>query len=82
MKIAFKFVKRVGKSLLDLLFFSYRLADSEDWTVKLLNGSVNRYTVENTPTYRKYEFKIRSYNDIGDAPEPEIVYGFSGEGSE
>ncbi|KAK1906745.1 Neuronal cell adhesion molecule [Dissostichus eleginoides] len=38
-----------------------------------------RFVVTGTPIYVPYEVKVQAFNDYGTAPEPEAVFGYSGE---
>ncbi|KAF3859567.1 hypothetical protein F7725_021966 [Dissostichus mawsoni] len=50
----------------------------EDWTSKNL-VNVSQFVVTGTPIYVPYEVKVQAFNDYGTAPEPEAVFGYSGE---
>ncbi|XP_014825998.1 PREDICTED: neuronal cell adhesion molecule isoform X7 [Poecilia mexicana] len=50
----------------------------DDWTSKnVLNDS--QLIVSGTPTYVAYEIKVQAFNNYGNAPEPTVVIGYSGE---
>ncbi|XP_063761950.1 neuronal cell adhesion molecule a isoform X6 [Eleginops maclovinus] len=50
----------------------------DDWSSKNV-ANVSQFVVTGTPTYVSYEIKVQAFNDYGSAPEPETVFGFSGE---
>ncbi|PWA26113.1 hypothetical protein CCH79_00015210 [Gambusia affinis] len=50
----------------------------DDWTSKnVVNDS--QLIVSGTPTYVAYEIKVQAFNNYGNAPEPTVVIGYSGE---
>ncbi|XP_054910741.1 neuronal cell adhesion molecule a isoform X5 [Poeciliopsis prolifica] len=50
----------------------------DDWTSKnVVNDS--QLVVSGTPTYVAYEIKVQAFNNYGNAPEPTVVIGYSGE---
>nr|XP_032819291.1 neuronal cell adhesion molecule-like isoform X5 [Petromyzon marinus] len=50
------------------------------WTDTLVTEAA-RYVVQPTPTFTAYELRVRAVNDAGEAPEPRVVIGYSGEDS-
>ncbi|KAM4712389.1 neuronal cell adhesion molecule a isoform 2-T2 [Anableps anableps] len=50
----------------------------DDWTSKNV-GNTSQYIVTDTPTYVPYEIKVQAFNNYGNAPEPTVVIGYSGE---
>lgn len=53
----------------------------DDWASKnVVNDS--QLIVSGTPTYVAYEIKVQAFNNYGNAPEPTVVIGYSGEDSE
>lgn len=60
---------------------SYRKLGVEDeWTEHLVKRQ--SFVVRNASTFVPYEVKIQSRNDLGWAPEPKVVTGYSGEDGE
>ncbi|XP_032444838.1 neuronal cell adhesion molecule a isoform X11 [Xiphophorus hellerii] len=50
----------------------------DDWASKnVVNDS--QLIVSGTPTYVAYEIKVQAFNNYGNAPEPTVVIGYSGE---
>nr|XP_033472678.1 neuronal cell adhesion molecule-like [Epinephelus lanceolatus] len=49
-----------------------------DWSSKTV-ANVSQFVVSGTPTYIPYEIKIQALNDYGNAPEPDVTVGYSGE---
>ncbi|XP_027899038.1 neuronal cell adhesion molecule a isoform X14 [Xiphophorus couchianus] len=50
----------------------------DDWASKnVVNDS--QLIVSGTPTYVAYEIKVQAFNNYGNAPEPTVVTGYSGE---
>jgi len=52
-----------------------------DWSSKTV-ANVSQFVVSGTPTYIPYEIKIQALNDYGNAPEPDVTVGYSGEDCE
>ncbi|XP_078021505.1 neuronal cell adhesion molecule a isoform X9 [Epinephelus lanceolatus] len=49
-----------------------------DWSSKTV-ANVSQFVVSETPTYIPYEIKVQALNDYGNAPEPDVTVGYSGE---
>ncbi|KAJ8002671.1 hypothetical protein DPEC_G00161310 [Dallia pectoralis] len=49
-----------------------------DWNMVTV-ANVSKFTVSGTPTFTRYEVKVRAVNKYGSGPEPEVVIGYSGE---
>ncbi|XP_049892556.1 neuronal cell adhesion molecule a isoform X8 [Epinephelus moara] len=49
-----------------------------DWSAKTV-ANVSQFVVSGTPTYIPYEIKVQALNDYGNAPEPDVTVGYSGE---
>ncbi|XP_041113924.1 neuronal cell adhesion molecule-like isoform X15 [Polyodon spathula] len=50
----------------------------DDWT-SVTVANVSKYIVSGTQTFVPYEIKVQALNDLGIAPEPSTVVGYSGE---
>ncbi|XP_041110420.1 neuronal cell adhesion molecule-like isoform X16 [Polyodon spathula] len=50
----------------------------DDWT-SVTVANVSKYIVSGTQTFVPYEIKVQALNDLGIAPEPSVVVGYSGE---
>ncbi|MGH0121121.1 UNVERIFIED_CONTAM: hypothetical protein FKN15_071981 [Acipenser sinensis] len=50
----------------------------DDWT-SVTVANVSKYIVSGTQTFVPYEIKVQALNDLGIAPEPSAVVGYSGE---
>ncbi|XP_036374073.1 neuronal cell adhesion molecule a isoform X14 [Megalops cyprinoides] len=57
----------------------WRQKDVEsDWDSVMVTN-VSKFVVSGTPTFVPYEVKVQAVNEYGNAPEPEIFLGHSGE---
>ncbi|XP_057339173.1 neuroglian isoform X3 [Microplitis mediator] len=66
--------------------FQYRVMWREDipgkeWERKdISNWRINRYVIDNQPTYQRYQIKVVAINEVGESrAEPKVVIGYSGE---
>ncbi|XP_011307618.1 neuroglian isoform X2 [Fopius arisanus] len=61
--------------------FYRRDIPGEEWQrVDVWNWKVNRFEVDNQPTYQRYQIKVVAQNEMGESRVvPEIVIGYSGE---
>ncbi|XP_041444505.1 neuronal cell adhesion molecule isoform X13 [Xenopus laevis] len=50
----------------------------DEWT-SIIVANVSKYIVSGTPTFEPYEIKVQALNDIGYAPDPSVIIGYSGE---
>ncbi|XP_074050012.1 neuronal cell adhesion molecule isoform X3 [Macrotis lagotis] len=58
---------------------SWRQKDGDDEWTSVVVANVSKYIVSGTPTFVPYLVKVQALNDVGFAPEPEIIIGHSGE---
>eukprot|EP00079_Xenopus_tropicalis_P022312 XP_012814165.1 PREDICTED: neuronal cell adhesion molecule isoform X11 [Xenopus tropicalis] len=58
---------------------SWRQKDFDDEWTSIIVANVSKYIVSGTPTFEPYEIKVQALNDIGYAPDPSVVIGYSGE---
>lgn len=52
-----------------------------EWSSRTV-ANVSQCVVTGTATYVPYEIKVQALNDYGNAPESEVVIGYSGEDCE
>ncbi|XP_062338956.1 neuronal cell adhesion molecule a isoform X3 [Osmerus eperlanus] len=50
----------------------------QEWASETVHN-VSQFVVSGTPTFVPYEVRVQAVNDNGDAPEPAVVLGHSGE---
>ncbi|XP_067110919.1 neuronal cell adhesion molecule a isoform X1 [Osmerus mordax] len=50
----------------------------QEWASETVHN-VSQFVVSGTPTFVPYEVRVQAVNDNGDAPEPAVVLGYSGE---
>ncbi|XP_041440994.1 neuronal cell adhesion molecule L homeolog isoform X12 [Xenopus laevis] len=58
---------------------SWRQKDFDDEWTSIIVANVSKYIVSGTPTFEPYEIKVQALNDIGYAPDPSVIIGYSGE---
>ncbi|KAL4641451.1 neuronal cell adhesion molecule-like isoform X4 [Arapaima gigas] len=58
---------------------SWRQKDFDEKWSSVTVANVSKFVVLGTPTFSPYEVKVQALNDLGNAPEPQVVIGYSGE---
>uniref|UniRef100_A0A670ZGK7 Fibronectin type-III domain-containing protein n=1 Tax=Pseudonaja textilis TaxID=8673 RepID=A0A670ZGK7_PSETE len=58
---------------------SWQQNDGEDEWTSVTVANVSKYIVAGTPTFVPYQIKVQALNDLGPAPDPLTIIGYSGE---
>ncbi|XP_033095825.1 neuronal cell adhesion molecule-like [Anneissia japonica] len=59
----------------------YKNTSSSVWMDKIVPEGQSSTTVTDTKIYQEFQIKVTAINDIGDGPEPQVIIGYSGEGT-
>ncbi|XP_033116179.1 neural cell adhesion molecule L1.1-like, partial [Anneissia japonica] len=59
----------------------YKNTSSSVWMDKIVPEGQSSTTVTDTKIYQEFQIKVTAINDFGDGPEPQVIIGYSGEGT-